>query len=300
MWRALVIVVGVGLAAGCSGSEPVTGTQLTMETETGTPTAVLGPSRATLRCDGKALGTGFLRDAAAPACALVHRGVVQRVVAGQRSQRLCSQVYGGPQNAHITGSIDGQRVSLTVTRTDGCGIGDWQTLEPLLGDPLRQGTADVEGAPSTATPTTAPGPITYQVKRGDTLTAIAKQFRVPIAAIVAINPLANPDRLVEGQTLLIPSVPAVQLVVTPPDAPVGTGFQLKLTGAQPSEMVTFEIDAPDHKFTGTPHTASANGVATATYQSSASDTPGTYAVIANGDKGSNARASFRVGTSGTG
>jgi LysM repeat protein len=37
------------------------------------------------------------------------------------------------------------------------------------------------------TTTTAPPPTTYQVKRGDTLTTIAKQFHVSVAKIVALN-----------------------------------------------------------------------------------------------------------------
>ena len=51
--------------------------------------------------------------------------------------RLCSQIFGGPQRAEITGSVRGSRVSLTVTRSDGCGVGDWDALHALLGDPER-------------------------------------------------------------------------------------------------------------------------------------------------------------------
>jgi LysM repeat protein len=247
---------------------------------------------ATLACDGTASATGFLRGAARNACALVRSGLITQVAADRRSRRLCSQVYGGPQRAHITGTVEGQRVDLTVTRTDSCGTADWQTLEPLLGDPQQQGRPHVT-PPTAATSTTVP-PIAYQVKPGDTLTAIAKQFGVPAASIVALNQLADPDHLVAGQTLVIPQVPAVQLVITPPDAPPGTSFELTLTGAQPSETITFEIDSSDNKYTGPPHTASADGVVTTTYRSSVSDTPGTYNVVAKGDQGTTTQASFRV------
>ena len=67
----------------------------------------------------------------------MHRGAIQRVANNQRSRRVCSQIYGGPQRAHIKGTINAKPVNLTVTRTDGCGTADWQTLEPLLGDPQR-------------------------------------------------------------------------------------------------------------------------------------------------------------------
>jgi hypothetical protein len=103
--------------------------------QTGTGPSVLLPSHATLSCDGAAHATGFLQHAAGPACALVARGVVQQVAANQRSRRVCSQIYGGPQSAHITGTVGAERVNLTVNRTDACGTADWQTLAPLLGDP---------------------------------------------------------------------------------------------------------------------------------------------------------------------
>jgi hypothetical protein len=135
--RVLAVVLGVAIAAVCVGcaSTSSAATHLVISRQTGTGPSVLLPSRATLSCDGTAHATGFLRNAAGPACALVARGVVQRVAANQRSRRLCSQIYGGPQKAHITGTIGDQGLNLTITRTDGCGTTDWQTLAPLLGDP---------------------------------------------------------------------------------------------------------------------------------------------------------------------
>ena len=113
-------------------------TRLTVLTQTGTSEATLHTSRATLRCDGtQASGTGYLHARAKQACRLVGRGTLQRVARAQRGQRLCSQIYSGPQHAHVTGRIGRTHVDLTVTRTDGCGTADWTTLEALLGDPQR-------------------------------------------------------------------------------------------------------------------------------------------------------------------
>jgi hypothetical protein len=139
VWRAFVVVLGVTLAAGCGGSPqtPNTATQLTIKARIGVATATLRPAGATLRCDGTAFATGYLRHTANRACALVHRGAIQRVANNQRSRRVCSQIYGGPQSAHIKGTINAEPVNLTVTRTDGCGTADWQTLEALLGYPQR-------------------------------------------------------------------------------------------------------------------------------------------------------------------
>lgn len=47
--------------------------------------------------------------------------------------RLCTQQYGGPQVAIVTGIFHGRRVKATFQRTDGCEIARWNALAPLLG-----------------------------------------------------------------------------------------------------------------------------------------------------------------------
>nr|WP_309812445.1 serine protease inhibitor [Pseudarthrobacter sulfonivorans] len=47
--------------------------------------------------------------------------------------KLCTQQYGGPQVAIVTGSINGHPVSVTFRRTDGCEISRWRAMAPLLG-----------------------------------------------------------------------------------------------------------------------------------------------------------------------
>jgi LysM repeat protein len=287
--------MGLVVAAGCGSatSGSAASTELTIERQTGSPSTVLQPSTATLRCGRTAAGTGFLRDAAKPACGLVGRGAVQKVAAAQRNPGFCTQVYGGPQTARITGTIHDRRVDVTVNRTDGCGTADWRSLAELLGDPERVGTISASEAASSATTTTAP-PITYVVKRGDTLTSIARHFGITVTAIVNANHLPNANQLTAGQSLTIPPVPPPQIVVTPAAAPVGADFAFTLTGAQPSEVVTFEIDSPDGKYTGPPHAASAQGEVTATYQNSMVSSAGTYTVVAKGNRGTTARADFQV------
>jgi LysM repeat protein len=132
------------------------------------------------------------------------------------------------------------------------------------------------------------------VKRGDTLTKIAQHFHVSISAIVSGNHVAHPDRLTEGQTLLIPPAPPLKLVVTPREGQAGQAFQLELTGAVPSETIKFEIDSTAGKYTGGPHTASAAGAVSATYQTSLGGPARTYIVTATGNKGTTVRAGFRV------
>jgi hypothetical protein len=116
---------------------PASQTRLQVSTDVGPQSGPLHTEQATLHCEGHPRGTGFLRTTSNSACRLVRRGTVDRIARQQRSARLCSQIYSGPQRAHITGTIRGHRIDMTVTRTDGCGTADWHKLEPLLGPPDR-------------------------------------------------------------------------------------------------------------------------------------------------------------------
>jgi hypothetical protein len=127
------------------------------------------------------------------------------------------------------------------------------------------------------------------------LTTIAKQFRISISAIMRVNHLANPDRLAEGQRLRMPPAPPVGLVARPSVGQQGQAFQLRLTGARPSETITFEIRSPKGTFRGPPHTASPDGEVATTYQSAFGDATGTYEVTAKGDEGTMVRTIFVVG-----
>ena len=293
---ALALALGAMLAA-CGGSgsgSSDAATQLTITARTGSE-SVLVPSEATLECGGSATATGFLAKAAAPACAAVGDGVVATVKKTQRAGQLCSQIYGGPQTAHITGTANGKTVNLRVDRTDGCGVADWQTLEPLLGAPERTGDmprSTRAATDSTSTTTTVPGPATYTVQRGDTLTSIAQQFGVRVADVRAANQqLADPDNLVEGEVVTIPLASRPVLTVTPAaDDPFQLQFQL--TGAQPGEQVVFVVGTPGGSFTGPPHIADNAGLVSAAYD--AGGLAGDYLVLAKGNQGSVARADFHI------
>jgi LysM repeat protein len=167
----------------------------------------------------------------------------------------------------------------------------------------RRATATVSSTVSTSTTTTATTTTTtplivYRVKPGDSLTKIADHFRVSISAIVARNHIANPDRLSEGQTLLIPPAPPPKLIITPPKGQPGQAFQLKVTGAVPSETIRFEIDSATRKYTGGPHTASQDGTVTATYETDLAGPTGIYNVTATGNLGTTIQARFVVDRTG--
>ena len=126
------------------------------------------------------------------------------------------------------------------------------------------------------------------------MTSIATFFGVSNAAIAEANQLANQDQLTEGQVLVIPPPPPPQVTVTPDGGHAGEVFTLTMTGAQPGEAVTFTIHGPSGRpFTGPPHSASPEGLVTAEYESSG-DGPGTYIVVATGDRGTSVRTRYRL------
>ena len=136
----LAAVLAVTVVAACGGkpdvnvsdSVPRTSLRIAVRAAPDAP-----PRSATLACDGAPVATGFINDAPA-ACALVTEDQEARAVLVERrpDDRICTQLYGGPQQARVTGRIEGSPVDVTVNRADGCGVADWSRLQPLLGPPL--------------------------------------------------------------------------------------------------------------------------------------------------------------------
>ncbi len=74
--------------------------------------------------------------------------------------------------------------------------------------------------PPTPPPTPAPTPpSTYMVKAGDTLSIIARKFGVTVAAIVALNHIANPNLIRVGQIIKIPGALDNPPPTPPPPVP---------------------------------------------------------------------------------
>jgi hypothetical protein len=48
---------------------------------------------------------------------------------------VCTEIYGGPEQARVTGTWGGSPVDLTVSRRNGCEIAQWDSLVPLLPPP---------------------------------------------------------------------------------------------------------------------------------------------------------------------
>jgi hypothetical protein len=81
----------------------------------------------TLGCD-PARGTLKSPRRACKHLARAGRGLFAPVEAGA----ICTEIYGGPQVALITGILDGRRVWTRFQRSGGCEIERWNRLAPWL------------------------------------------------------------------------------------------------------------------------------------------------------------------------
>ncbi|MFP5218133.1 MAG: SSI family serine proteinase inhibitor [Actinomycetes bacterium] len=136
--RLLVLLPLVLVLAACSGGsdddalspapEPIGRLVVEQDQGDGSP-----PQRWTLVCEQGGAASGDHPEAAA-ACA--HLLDADEPFAPLPEDRICTQVYGGPQTAHVTGTWRGEEVDLRLSREDGCAIAQWDGLGPLLPGPV--------------------------------------------------------------------------------------------------------------------------------------------------------------------
>jgi hypothetical protein len=85
------------------------------------------------------------------------------------------------------------------------------------------------------------------------------------------------------------------LAISPASGPVGTSFSFTASGFRPTENVSFEIDFPNGTtFTGQKHLVPDSGTVEASYATTPAHVPGTYAVKAVGDQGSQGTGQFTL------
>jgi hypothetical protein len=84
----------------------------------------------TVRCNP---ASGSL-DRPARACARLAAGGV-KLFAPLGKNIMCTEIYGGPQEARVVGRVAGKRVWATFTRRNGCEIDRWQRISPWLVPP---------------------------------------------------------------------------------------------------------------------------------------------------------------------
>ena len=98
--------------------------------DTETPAAAPGAGATALRVDVTKAG-----EPATYTCGDdCDEGAAAAVIEEARNtMRACTEVYGGPETAHVTGTLGGDPVDVEITRSNGCGIADYQALFAALG-----------------------------------------------------------------------------------------------------------------------------------------------------------------------
>ena len=46
--------------------------------------------------------------------------------------KACTQIFGGPETATISGEVDGKPVDARFSRSNGCEVARWQAVSALL------------------------------------------------------------------------------------------------------------------------------------------------------------------------
>jgi hypothetical protein len=91
------------------------------------------PTEYILECDGATPGKASTLPEPGPACATVARLGVRFFTALPSKNMLCTQQYGGPQTARVSGTIDGEPVNAAFARTNGCEISRWDAAKGIVG-----------------------------------------------------------------------------------------------------------------------------------------------------------------------
>ena len=119
------------MAAGCGDEEaddggdggggPSAPTSLTITLDRDGVEGSQPPERKELDCDG----------GDEPACAALE-GVTAADVAPVPPDTPCTEIYGGPDEVQVTGTLNGEAVDETLTRANGCEIERFDALAPAL------------------------------------------------------------------------------------------------------------------------------------------------------------------------
>jgi hypothetical protein len=88
----------------------------------------------TLTCRGAdRRAEGALDAGASPTELCAHaRGIAELLTSEPDEGRACTQIYGGPETAVVTGTIDDDKVDRRFARTNGCELADFKRAAGLL------------------------------------------------------------------------------------------------------------------------------------------------------------------------
>ncbi len=124
-------IAGCGTEAGetGTGSAPAPpGESATSLTVVVSPTgAGNGPSHTTtLQCDPVGGNNPLSEESCAQLAA--HPEALEPIP----EDTMCTMIYGGPEEAHVYGTFQGEPVDARFERTNGCEVARWDSLEPLF------------------------------------------------------------------------------------------------------------------------------------------------------------------------
>jgi len=125
----LAALVLAAIVSASASAAPSSGTSLkiTFWSDSSKP---LGRWSWTLRCNPAG---GSLQKPTRACTRLLARGV--KLFAPVPKSSVCTEIYGGPQRARVVGTLKGQPVRATFSRTNGCEIARWQRISPWLVPP---------------------------------------------------------------------------------------------------------------------------------------------------------------------
>lgn len=91
------------------------------------------PANYTLVCRDGVPAAESQHPSAAAACAALKANAALLSPAPRPTVKACTQQYGGPQEATVTGSVDDLPVEATFSLRDGCEIAQWNAVKDVLG-----------------------------------------------------------------------------------------------------------------------------------------------------------------------
>jgi hypothetical protein len=120
MRRLLPLLLATALLAGCGDDE-----------ETPAATAPASETRLTIEVGGEGVDPQTIEiDCVTDPCDVDKLAKATKPPDGAVA---CTEIYGGPEEAHVTGTLRGEPVDRTFHRADGCGIADYEALFEALG-----------------------------------------------------------------------------------------------------------------------------------------------------------------------
>ena len=97
------------------------------------PSETGAPVNFTLVCQNGVPAAESKHPTAGPACTALKGNAAILSPAPRAAGQACTQQYGGPQQATVSGMVDGRPVEASFTLRDGCEIAAWNAAKDVLG-----------------------------------------------------------------------------------------------------------------------------------------------------------------------